>query len=243
MAQVINTNVASLFGQQALNKSNMGLQRAMERLSSGLRINSAKDDPTGMVTAAGYESQFRGANQAIRNANDGISTAQILDGYHQQVLENLQRLREIAVQNNGTAAGVEAASLTAENTRILALATATTYSAAVINSNGGVLGALTGAVAAVTATATDTVTNYDAAITAVTTSRAGYGADMATYQSAINNLGVQSVNVSAAYSRVMDTDYAVESTNMIRNQILQQAGTAMLAQANQIPNNVLSLLK
>jgi hypothetical protein len=106
MAQVINTNVASLFGQQALNKSASGLQTAMQRLSSGLRINSAKDDPTGMVTAAGYDSQVRGANQAMRNANDGISTAQINDGYHQQVLENLQRLREIAVQLGGTAAGV-----------------------------------------------------------------------------------------------------------------------------------------
>jgi flagellin len=135
MAQVINTNVASLFGQQALNKSNNGLQTAMQRLSSGLRINSAKDDPTGMVTAAGYDSQVRGANQAIRNANNGISTAQINDGYHQQVLENLQRLREIAVQAGGTAAGVESTALVAENTRILGLATAT--GAVVVNSNGG----------------------------------------------------------------------------------------------------------
>jgi flagellin len=113
MAQVINTNVASLFGQQALNKSNMNLQTAMQRLSSGLRINSAKDDASGMVTAAGYESTMRGANQAIRNANDGISTAQINDGYHQQIYDNLQRLREIAVQDGGTikAANAEATAL------------------------------------------------------------------------------------------------------------------------------------
>jgi len=238
MAQVINTNVASLFGQQALNKSNNNLQTAMQRLSSGLRINSAKDDPTGMVIAAGYDSQVRGANQAIRNANDGISTAQINDGYHQQVLENLQRLREIAVQLGGTAAGTETTALTTENTRILALAGNT--GAVVVNSNGGTVtgvgtkAALGGGLA---------ITQIDADITLVTTARATYGADMATFQSAVANLGVQSVNTSAAYSRVMDTDYAVETTNMTRNQILQQAGTAMLAQANQIPNSVLSLLK
>ena len=237
MAQVINTNVASLFGQQALNKSASGLQTAMQRLSSGLRINSAKDDPTGMVTAAGYDSQVRGANQAMRNANDGISTAQINDGYHQQVLENLQRQREIAVQLGGTAAGSEATALVAEN-RILALAGNT--GTVVVNSNGGTF---TGAGTKATIVAGLTVGAIDTAITAVTTARATYGADMATFSSAVANLGVQSVNTAAAYSRVMDTDYAVETTNMIRNQILQQAGTAMLAQANQIPNSVLSLLR
>jgi flagellin len=238
MAQVINTNVASLFGQQALNKSNDGLQTAMQRLSSGLRINSAKDDPTGMVTAAGYDSQVRGANQAIRNANNGISTAQINDGYHQQILENLQRLREIAVQAGGTAAGVETTALLAENARIRLLASAT--GAVVVNSNGGTVTGVGTVVAAVTGV---TITNIDLDIGLVTTARASYGADMATFSSAIANLGVQSVNVSAAFSRVMDTDYAIETTNMIRNQILQQAGTAMLAQANQIPNSVLSLLR
>ena len=96
MAQVINTNISSLFGAAALNKSNLALQTAMERLSSGKRINSAKDDITGMVTAAGYESQYRGADIAIRNANDGISKAQTNDGLHEQVYNNLQRLREAA---------------------------------------------------------------------------------------------------------------------------------------------------
>ncbi len=238
MAQVINTNVASLFGQQALNKSASGLQTAMQRLSSGLRINSAKDDPTGMVTAAGYDSQMRGANQAMRNANDGISTAQINDGYHQQVLENLQRIREIAVQLGGTASGSEFTALAAENTRILGLAGNT--GSVVVNSNGGVL-AGTGTKASLTGTGAIAVIDADIAL--VTTARATYGADMATFSSAVANLGVQSVNTAAAYSRVMDTDYAVETTNMIRNQILQQAGTAMLAQANQIPNSVLSLLR
>jgi len=238
MAQVINTNVASLFGQQALNKSNSALQTAMQRLSSGLRINSAKDDITGMVTASGYEKTFRGAAQAMRNANDGISTAQINDGYHQQIYDNLQRLREIAVQLGGTATGAETTALTAENTRIVGLASVT--GAVVVASNGATV---TGVGTVVTLGGGLAITQIDADITLVTTARASYGADMATFQSAINNLGVQYTNVSAAYSRVMDTDYAVETTNMIRNQILQQAGTAMLAQANQVPNNVLTLLR
>jgi len=238
MAQVINTNVASLFGQNALNKSNNALQTAMQRLSSGLRINSAKDDPTGLVTATGYDSQIRGANQAMRNANDGISTAQINDGYHQQVLENLQRLREIAVQLGGTASGTETTALGLENTRILALAGNT--GTVVVNSNGGTV---TGVGTKATLAGVLTVTGIDADIAAVTTARATYGADMATFSSAVATLGTQSVNTSAAYSRIMDTDYAVETTNMTRNSILQQAGSAILAQANQQPNSVLSLLR
>ncbi|TCV90169.1 flagellin [Sulfurirhabdus autotrophica] len=238
MAQVINTNVASLFAGAALNKSNLALQTAQQRLSSGLRINSAKDDATGLVTATGYDSQIRGANQAIRNANDGISTAQTNDGYHAQVLENLQRLREIAVQLGGTASGAESNALVAENTRILGLAANT--GSVVVNSNGGTV-AGTGTKATIVAGLT--VGALDTAITAVTTARATYGADMATFSSAVANLQVQSVNLSASYSRIMDTDYAMETQNMTRNNILQQAGTAMLAQANQTPNTVLSLLR
>lgn len=242
MAQVINTNVSALFGSAALNKSNLALQTAMQRLSSGVRINTAKDDITGMVTASGYEKIMRGANVAIRTASDGISTAQINDGYHQQVYENLMRLREIAVQDGGTIAGGngEAAALVAENTRILALAGNT--GTIVVNSDGGTVTG-SGTKASVSVTATDTVTNINTGITAVIDARETYGADMVTFQSAINNLQVQAVNTAAAYSRVMDTDYALETTNMTRNLILQQAGTAMLAQANQVPNNVLTLLR
>jgi len=238
MAQVINTNVSALFGGASLNKSNLALQTAMQRLSSGVRINSAKDDATGMVTASGYEKTMRGAEVAARNASDGISSAQINDGYHQQVYENLQRIREIAVQLGGTASGVEFTALAAENTRLLGLATNST--AAVIGANGS-LATVVGTKAAITGTGA--IATIDADITLVTTARATYGADMATYQSAINNLSTLRVNTAAAYSRVMDTDYAVETTAMTRNMILQQAGTAMLAQANQIPNNVLSLLR
>ncbi|MBZ0105902.1 MAG: flagellin [Sulfuricella denitrificans] len=238
MAQVINTNVSSLFASQALNKSNIHLQTAMQRLSSGLRINSAKDDATGLVTATNYDKQVRGANQAIRNANDGISTAQINDGYLGQITENLQRLRELAVQNAGTASGAEATALVAENTRILGFVTAAT--AVVVNENGGTL---TGVGSVPTLTASLTIANIDTSLDNVNTSRSQYGADMSRYASAVANLQVFSVNTSAAYSRVMDTDYAAETTNMTRNQILQQAGTAMLAQANQVPSTVLGLLR
>lgn len=239
MAQVINTNVSALFGGATLNKSNIALQNAMERLSSGKRINSARDDATGMATASGYESTMRGANIAARNAADGISTAQINDGIHQQVYENLQRMREIAVQLGGTASGAETTALVAENTRILDKAAAT--GTVVVDSDGGTV---TGSATAAATLGTDyTVTGLDADIANVVAARAQYGADMATFQSAVNNLQSEAVNTAAAYSRVMDTDYAVETTAMTRNLILQQAGTAMLAQANQVPNNVLSLLR
>ena len=238
MAQVINTNVSALFAGAALNKSNLALQTAMQRLSSGLRINSAKDDPTGLVTATTYDSQVRGTNVAIRGANDAISVAQTNDGYAGQVIENLQRLYEIAVQAGGTASGVESTALVAENLRIIGK---TTSAVATVVDGIGTL--LTGKSAKLVAPVALTVTGIAADLTAVTTSRANYGADMATFGSAITTMQTASVNLSAAYSRIMDTDYATETTNMTRNQILQQAGTAMLAQANQVPNMVLTLLK
>jgi flagellin len=238
MAQVINTNVSALFAGSALNKSNLALQTAMQRLSSGLRINSAKDDPTGLVTATTYDSQVRGTNVAIRGANDAISTAQTNDGYAGQIIENLQRLYEIAVQLGGTASGVEATALVTENARIAGKTTAAT--ATVVDGLGSTV---TGLSAKITAPTNLSVTGITSDITAVNTSRANYGADMATFGSAISTMQTASVNLSAAYSRIMDTDYATETTSMTRNQILQQAGTAMLAQANQVPNMVLTLLK
>ena len=238
MAQVINTNVSALFAGAALNKSNLALQTAMQRLSSGLRINTAKDDPTGLVTATTYDSQVRGTNVAIRGANDAISVAQTNAGYAAQVIENLQRLYEIAVQAGGTASGVEATALVTENARIAGKTTS-----AVATVVDGIGTTLTGKSAVLVAPAALTVTGITANLTTVTTSRANYGADMATFGSAISTMQVASVNLSAAYSRIMDTDYATETTNMTRNQILQQAGTAMLAQANQVPNMVLTLLK
>ena len=238
MAAYINTNVSSLFSQKSLNKSQNDLQVSLQRLSSGLRINSAKDDPTGLSTGTGLDTKLRGTNMAIRNANDGISTAQTNDGYMAQITENLQRLSEIAVQLGGTASGVEQVALVAENTRILALAGAT--GGVVVGSDGS---KVTGVGVAPTIAGTLTVAGIKTDIDAVTTARTQYGADMATFESAINNLQTASVNIAAAKSRVMDTDYAAETATMTRNSILQQAGTAMLAQANQLPNTVLTLLR
>jgi len=238
MAAVLGTNVASMFNVNALNKSKMALDTSLARLSSGSRINSAKDDATGLVSAIGFDSQLRGSLQAQRNANEGVAKAQTADSYLGQITENLQRLREIAVQKGGTASGGEATALVAENTRINALVTAT--GTVVVNSNGGTV---TGGGAAPTLTASLAIADIDTSLTNVAAGRAAYGADMATFQSAANNLGNSAVNIAAQLSAIMDTDYATESANMTKNNILQQAGTAALSQANQAPNNITQLLR
>jgi flagellin len=238
MAQVINTNVAALFTGQALYKSANGLQTAMARLSSGLRINTAMDDATGLTTATDYNSKVRGSNVAARSAADGISEAQNNDGLMGQIIENLQRLREIAVQLGGTAAGTETTALLAENSRLAALTTAAT--AKVIASDGTTL---TGAGTTLTALVGVTVADIDTDITTAITARATHGADMSRFTSIVSTLQLQAVNYAASFSRIMDTDYATETQSLTRNQILQQAGTAMLAQANQIPSTVLTLLR
>jgi flagellin len=230
MAQVINTNVGALFAGAALNKSAIALQTAQQRLSSGLRINSAKDDATGMATATGYDTSIRATNVTIRMANDAVSLAQTADGYLSQISENLQRMSEVLKQV--PAGNAETTALIAENTRINVL---------VVNS-ATVAGGPTAAYGT-KPTITGTVGSVAADLTNVTTSRASYGADMSGLASTVATLQTASVNLSAAYSRVMDTDYAAETTSMTRNNILQQAGTAVLAQANQTPNTVLSLLR
>jgi len=241
MAQVINTNIGALFAGAALNKSAIALQTAQQRLSSGLRINSSKDDATGLGIAVGYDSQVRGTNVAVRNANDAISKAQTLDGYGAQITENLQRLHEIFIQT-ANAATTESTALIAENGRIAALSAvaAGLPGTVTVDGAGGTRASLSAAIAAPTgSTAAATLTD----ITTVTASRANYGADMAALASAVATMQTTSVNLSASYSRIMDTDYAAETTAMTRNNILQQAGTAALAQANQTPNTVLTLLR
>ena len=241
MPLYLNTNVNSLFAQNALNKSQQSMQVSLQRLSSGSRINSASDDATGLINATNYESQIRGNTMAIQNANDGISVAQINDGYMQQLTSNLERLRELAVQNaNAVPNNPETTALIAENTRILGLAA--NDANAVIDSNGGLYTAK-GAKPTLATAVNSTVANIDTDITAVANARASYAGDIATFQSAVNNMQSLVVNQSAAKSRIMDTDYAAETANMTKNQILQQAGTAMLAQANQLPNSILTLLK
>jgi flagellin len=203
MAQVINTNVAALFAGAALNKSALALQTAQERLSSGVRINSAKDDATGLITATNTDAARRAANVSVRTENDNISDLQTKDGYLGIITDNLLRMAEI------DSGGTEYASLGAENTAIASLAT---YTGTIDLSSVGA-------------------------------ARAVHGADMAVAASKVATQQVLSVNLSAKYSRIMDTDYAAESTAMARANILQQAGTAALAQANQTPNNVLTLLR
>lgn len=238
MAAVLGTNVASMFNVNALGKSKMDLDTSLARLSSGSRINSAKDDATGLTLAIGFDSKLRGSLQAQRNANDGIAKAQTNDSYLAQITENTQRLREIAVQLGGTATGVETTALNAENTRISGLIQAT--GAVVVNADGGTV---SGVGVAFTSTSVTTVASADTLLTAVSTARAQFGADMATFQSASNNLGNSAVNIAAQLSSVRDTDYASESATMTKNSILQQAGTAALSQANQAPNNILQLLR
>jgi flagellin len=238
MAQVINTNVSALFAGAALNKSSKALLTAQQRLSSGLRINSSADDATGLTIATGYDSQIRGTNVAVRNANDAISKAQTNDGYAAQVTENLQRLYEIAVQLGGTASGAETTALLAENSRIAGLTTAATAT-----SVDGTGTQVTGVSAAVVVPTGVTVANITADITAVAASRANYGADVARFNSVVSTLQTTSVNLSASYSRIVDTDYAAETAAQAKNNILQQAGTAVLAQANQNPQTVLTLLR
>ena len=238
MAQVINTNVGALFAGAALNKSANALQTAQQRLSSGLRINSAADDATGMGIATGFDSQIRGANQNIRKANDGISAAQISDGYLAQIGENTQRLREIYIQT-GAVTNEEAVALLAENARIDGLVTAST--AVTVDESGGTAGGYGGTFTAATTYAN--LTAFDTELDAIVTARAEFGADMSALASAVSSLQTASVNYSASYSRVMDTDYAAETASQAKNNILQQAGTAVLAQANQTPQNVLTLLR
>jgi flagellin len=215
MAQVINTNVAALFAGAALNKSAIALQTAQQRLSSGLRINSAKDDSTGLATATAYDTSIRAANVDIRLKNDAISTAQTKDGKLGIVTENLQRMAEILRGNNNTANAEFTALDTINGT--LVTGTGATYTAGTANVAGN--------------------------LTNVGSARETLGAAMASNASEVAALQIDAVNLSAAYSRIMDTDYAAETTNMARNNILQQAGTAVLAQANQTPNTVLTLLR
>jgi flagellin len=241
MAQVINTNIGSLFAGSALNKSANALQVAQQRLSSGLRINTSKDDATGLSIAVGYDSSVRGTNIAVRNANDAVSKSQTLDGYGAQITENLQRLHEIFIQTSDTTT-TESVALVAENLRIANLTTAAALlpGTVTVDGDGGTRTSLS---VAITAPANATAAGVLTDITSVTASRANYGADMAAFGSAVATMQAASVNLSASYSRIMDTDYAAESTAMTRNNILQQAGMAVLAQANQTPNTVLTLLR
>ena len=267
MPQTINTNVSSLNAQRNLNTSQSSLATSMQRLSSGLRVNSAKDDAAGLAIADRMNSQIRGINVAIRNANDGISLAQTAEGALATVTDVLQRMRELSIQaQNGSNGSGDRANLDTEfqqlSAEITRIAQQTKFNGtAVVGSgagaqvfqvganNGDTLTITTSAVTTVTgglttaALASTAVSDIDAALNTITTSRATYGAAMSRFEFAISNLQISGENQSAARGRIMDADFAQETANMSRAQILQQAGTAMVAQANQLPQNVLSLLR
>ncbi len=278
MASVINTNINSLNTQRNLSASQSSLSTAMQRLSSGLRINSGADDASGLAIATKMDSQIRGMNVAIRNSNDAISFAQTADGGLSKVTDSLQRMRELAVQGaNGTtdnaSLAAEFGQLQSEITRVsgstnfngtntlgataasgidFQVGTGTSATLDVVQVKGVDITA-SGSDTAKTAASTikvDSAANsllaiaqIDLAITEVNGARATFGAVQNRFSSIVSNLQISSENQSAAKSRIMDTDFAAETANLTRAQILQQAGTAMLAQANSSPNGVLALLR
>jgi flagellin len=267
MPQTINSNITSLNAQRHLNTSQSSLTTSMERLSSGLRVNSSKDDAAGLAIADRMNAQIRGTNVAIRNANDGISLAQTAEGALATVTDALQRMRELAVQaQNGSNGTSDRADLDAEyqqlSAEITRIAQQTKFNgAAVVGAAAGAqtfqVGANNGDTLTVTTVAVTTVAGgittaaaastalaaIDAKLDVITTNRAAYGAAMSRFGFAITNLQITNENQSAARGRIMDADFAAETANLSRAQILQQAGTAMVAQANQLPQTVLALLR
>ena len=275
--QVVNTNVFSLNSQRSLTNSQSSMQTSLERLSSGLRINRAKDDAAGLAISERFTAQIRGLEQANRNANDGISLLQTAEGALSEVATGLQRMRELAVQSaNATVGDDDKASL---NQEFLALASEITrnseatkfngspvigsddtltfqigYEAGAtnqitvstvdINGTNGISAVLAGSTENIStaANASDMIAKLDTALDTISGLRADFGAAQNRLESVVRNNSNIIENQSAARSRVLDADFAKETANLTRTQILQQAGIAMLAQANQLPQNALSLL-
>lgn len=282
MAQVINTNMMALQAQNNLNKSQSSLSTAIQRLSTGLRINSAKDDAAGLGITNRFTSSVRGLNQAARNAADGISLAQTAEGALKDMGDNFQRMRELAVQAlNATNTTEDIASITKElndrieeihriqkdvtfNTRDLFSSakdltfrfqvgsedenTVTITMKQMDDSDKGLnITAIEAAMAKdLVQDPTDVSTilhEIDIAIAFISDYRSTLGSTQNRFEALVNELNSRSNNISASRSRIEDADYAVEVSNMTRAQILQQAGTSVLAQANQVPQTVLSLLQ
>jgi len=298
---VINTNTLSLMTQNNLSKSQSTLGTAIERLSSGLRINSAKDDAAGQAIANRFTSNINGLNVAARNANDGISLAQTAEGALSEINNNLQRVRDLTVQaQNSSNSASDIDSIQAEvNQRMEEIdrvtqqtdfngikvldtgsgstsydfqvgskdgekisvtlgksndynlfntSTATGATGGMVNGNARTTSAegfdvLGGTVTSGGATDGSPLADIDAAIKAVDNQRSLLGASQNRFESTITNLNNTVNNLSAARSRIQDSDYATEVSNMSRAQILQQAGSSVLAQANQVPQTMLSLLR
>jgi flagellin len=229
-ASIINTNVMSLSAQKNLNKNSLSLETSIERLSSGLRVNSARDDAAGLAVAMTLQSTVRSLGVQVRNAADAISSNQINDGNLAVATDILQRMNELAVQATGSNGAAQASKIQVEYAALDGQLVALGAS----NSGGTVDGA--GAAASEISVIALILGN-------VATSRATFGSAIAAAEFQIQRFETERVNQSAALSRIMDADFAMETANLTRGQILVQAGTAMVAQANQIPNNVLSLLR
>ncbi|MAJ70895.1 MAG: flagellin FliC [Alteromonadaceae bacterium TMED7] len=275
MSLYVNTNVSSLNAQRQMFSSSNGLDTAFERLSSGFRINSAADDAAGLQISDRMTSQIQGLDQAVRNANDGISLAQTAEGAMQEITTALQRIRVLAIQSqNGINTSADRLALQKEvsalKTEISRIATTSQFGGVDILTGGYSAKFLVGANAGQTisvnisrtggygfsgltngqsdlsiasaATASAALTTIDSAISAIDAKRADLGAIQNRFQSTIRNLSNISENVSAARSRIRDTDFATETAQLTRFQIIQQASTTVLSQANQRPQAALSLL-
>ncbi|MEG3144102.1 flagellin [Sphingomonas sp. RT2P30] len=270
---VIGTNIASLRAGNASTAASGMLQQAMQRLSTGSRINSSKDDAAGIAIASSMTSSIRGMNQGIRNANDGMAMAQTADGALNEVTNMLQRVRELAVQSaSGTYSDSDRTNLQTEVTaltgQITSILNNTKFNdVALFDGSAGTSGTVTiqtgstsadtvdisfGSIDLSSATsvdlssasgATSALGTIDTALTTVNTARATFGAASSQLQSAVNNLTNNVENLSQARSGIQDADFSAETANLAKAQILSQASTAMLAQANQSQQSVLSLLK
>jgi len=269
---VINTNVPSLKTQSALAFNTRGLQKAMEELSTGKRINSAADDAAGLTIASSFRGQIKSLGQEVRNANDGISLIQTAEGSTEQITQMLQRMRELVTQAlNGTYStndvnnmGTEVDALQTEIDRIsndtlwngMALLNGSFTGKNVQVSDSSTISLTTGDMTTATLGVDNTVINFtantvtsswigliDTAISTVSTARAGMGATINRLNYAVDNITNAQTNLSASASRIEDTDYAQASAELAKHQVIQQAATAMLAQANQQPQLVLQLLK
>lgn len=274
MTTVINTNLASLTAQRALAKTSGEMATALQRLSSGLRINSAKDDAAGLAISERLTAQVRGYNQAIRNAGDGISLAQTAEGGIEAITSSLQRMRELAVQAaNYSNTAADRTAIQAEVLQLLSevdrVALQTKFNGNSLLNGGFELGgdfqvganasevievggipsltaeelAIDGIDVSDQADAQAALALLDGAITTVTAERAKLGASINRFEQTINNLRVTVENITAARSRIQDADFASETASLTRLQILQQSGTAVLSQANAIPQGVLGLLR
>ena len=268
---VINTNVSALSAQNALRTNARSMSTNMEQLSTGSRINSAKDDAAGLAIGQNMTSQVRGLNMAVRNINDGVNMMQTAEGAMIEQSNMLQRMRELAVQSaNGTLSTAQRSYLSTEfsalTTQISNISSQTTWNGTNLmnatgtftfqagQSSGQTISVVvssmgTSSLGVTTASINDAssaqaaIGQLDTALNSINSQRATIGAGINQMTYAADNMSNIAANVTASRSTIMDTDYATASTNLAKNQIIQQAATAMLAQANQQPQSVLSLLK